>query len=530
MDKKPATKLLAIFVLVTFLFPTEAIAASNPKSGAKCSKFGLVKEFQNKKFTCVKIQKKLVWNKGTFVIKNALENPLSELIPEVISTNKNEVTQKYLPSGCHARVSATLQLKEGSNWKDIGEADGWELIKSCPNTNPYQPFKTITLQSGSIVRWRVYSPGNWEWFSSEETVIPVFKPSNVCQLLGQDGNTNMNMGFPKRSNRLSSKGVIRAIVVGVDFNDVVGVEKPASEFREMTDGMQSFYKKMSANQVSFEFTFTDNFIRMPFESTKYDLGKWNGGDSYGYINALIAGSDAEVDFNRYDVAYFLSPRIIPWASIAYGPAFPIDLQTQDGVIKNSTFSGADAYQNFPGAGWKWISHETGHLFGLHDLYTFQPKEATYGSWDLMSLNWSKAAIELNAWNRYIQGWLSDSEVNCIDKRDIRPTEITISPIERINKLIKAVTIKINDTKILVVESRRNEGLDILSPLQAGTLVYTVDMTVMSGQGGWNTQRRPGSTATDFTDAALKVGDKIIVEGVTIEVLSQDSTGDRIRVS
>jgi hypothetical protein len=148
----------------------------------------------------------------------------------------------------------------------------------------------------------------------------------------------------------------------------------------------------------------------------------------------------------------------------------------------------------------------------------------------MSLNWSTAAIELNAWNRYIQGWLTDNQVKCLDKSNLSATEVVVSPIERVETGIKAVTIKLSDTKILVIESRRNEGLDVLSPSQAGTLVYTVDMTVMSMQGGWNIQRRTGSTALDFTDAALKSGDKIIVEGVTIEVLSQDSKGDKIRVS
>ena len=71
---------------------------------------------------------------------------------------------------------------------------------------------------------------------------------------------------------------------------------------------------------------------------------------------------------------------------------------------------------------------------------------------------------------------------------------------------------------------------MLSPSQAGTLVYTVDMTVMSIQGGWSTQRRTGSTALDFSDAALKTGDKIVVDGVTIEILTQDSKGDKVRVS
>ena len=56
------------------------------------------------------------------------------------------------------------------------------------------------------------------------------------------------------------------------------------------------------------------------------------------------------------------------------------------------------------------------------------------------------------------------------------------------------------------------------------------MTVMSIQGGWSTQRRTGSTALDFSDAALKTGDKIVVDGVTIEILTQDSKGDKVRVS
>jgi len=527
------TRASAILTL-SFLFAsapsTPAISATNPKSGAACSKLGLVKEFQNKKFTCVKNKKKLLWNKGSAIVRSISESPILETKPEPIASGSVEVTQKYLPSGCHARVSATLQLKDGTNWKDLGAADGWEPIASCPSTNPFQPFKTVTLQSGSIVRWKIYSPGNWEWFGNEETVTPVFKPANVCQLLGQDGNTSMNMGFPKRSSRLTSNGIIRAIVVGVDFPDVQSTGNPATEFSEMTEGMQTFYKKMSDNRVAFNFTFTDKFIRMPFESTKFNLGKWNSGDSWGYINALIAGTDEAIDFSKYDVAYFLSPLTIPRDSIAYGPAFPIDLQSKDGPIKNSTFSGADAYQNFPGAGWKWISHETGHLFGLHDLYTLSTKPATYGSWDLMSLNWSTAAIELNAWNRYIQGWLTDNQVKCLDKSSLSVTEVVISPIARVEAGIKAVTIKLSDTKILVIESRRSEGLDVLSPSQAGTLVYTVDMTVMSMQGGWNIQRRTGSTALDFTDAALKSGDKIIVEGVTIEVLSQDSKGDKVRVS
>ena len=107
------------------MLPAQAFAAANPKSGASCTKSGIIKEFQNKKFTCIKVNKKLVWNKGSLVVKPAVGIPVSEPIQQPIPTGPQEVTQKYLPSGCHARVSATLQLKNGSNWKDLGGPDGW---------------------------------------------------------------------------------------------------------------------------------------------------------------------------------------------------------------------------------------------------------------------------------------------------------------------------------------------------------------------------------------------------------------------
>jgi M6 family metalloprotease-like protein len=530
MKPKRVKKFLVAGLVIILALPMAANAGANPKSGTACSKSGLIKEFQNKKFICVKVNKKLIWNKGTSIAINAAQSPVSEPVQQGTPKGPEEVTQKYFAFGCHARASATLQLKDGINWKDLGAADGWEPIETCPNTNPYQPYKSVTLQSGSIVRWRVYSPGNWEWFGSEETVVPVFKPSNACQLLGQDGNSNMNVGFPKRTSRLTSNGVINAVVIGVDFPDVPGVGLPATEFKEMTNGMQVFYKKMSENRVSFNFTFSDKFVRMPFESTKYELGKWSGGDPLGYLNALIANTDGEIDFSKYDVAYFLTPRTIPISSIAYGPAFPIDVQTKDGVLKNSTFSGGDAYQRIPGSDWKWMSHETGHLFGLHDLYTAQTLKPTFGTWDLMAQNWSTTAIELTSWNRYIQGWLTDRQIKCLDKSNFSKTELVLSPIERVDLNLKAIMVKLSNSKILVIESRRSEGLDFLNAQEAGVLVYTVDMAVMSQQGGWKTQRSKNSILADYSDATLKTYDSIVVDGITIEVLSQDFTGDKVRIS
>jgi hypothetical protein len=150
----------------------------------------------------------------------------------------------------------------------------------------------------------------------------------------------------------------------------------------------------------------------------------------------------------------------------------------------------------------------------------------------MSSNWSTSAIEINLWNRYLLGWVADSQVNCLTDVDLKSagSEYLIDPIERVNALSKGIVVKLSDSKILVIESRRNEGFDNLPVSQEGTLVYTVDMTIPTIKGGWQVQRRPGSVMKNFADAALQQGDVITVGGVRIEILKRTEAGDLVKVS
>jgi M6 family metalloprotease-like protein len=362
-----------------------------------------------------------------------------------------------------------------------------------------------------------------------------FIPTTPCQVLDRTNNPEMQVGFPKAPGRLPSFGVIKALIIPVDFPDVPGQRSPNQEFTPMTDGMNDFYYKMSGNKAKFNYEVLKDWVRMPVSSTFHNLGTWGKGNVDGYWKMAIKTADPLVDYSKFDVVYVLSPREIPWASIAYGPAGPLNasgIPSNDGPITNITLSGADAWQNLAnGSAWRWISHETGHLFGLHDLYV-SPGTPTYGTWDLMSNNWSIGAIEINSWNRYLLGWLTDSQINCKSVGEIDALGITqvIDPIERVNDLTKAIVIKLSESRILVLESRRNEGLDVLTPSQEGTLVYTVDMTIPTIKGGWKVQRRPGSSNPDFTDAALRLGDVINVEGLKIEILAHDQSGDTVKIS
>ncbi|MEY3089576.1 MAG: hypothetical protein RLZZ208_844, partial [Actinomycetota bacterium] len=362
---------------------------------------------------------------------------------------------------------------------------------------------------------------------------PTFQPANLCQLRSQDKDPGVTSGFPRLTGRLPSNGEIRALIIPVDFPDVIGTGNPAEVYYGMAMGMDSYFRKVSDNRVSFAFQVLPNYLRMNFQSTAYNLGSWGAGDSYGYWKATLAAADPFVDYSKFDVVYVLSPRNIPWSSIAYGPAFPTSVATEDGFVLNGTISGADAYQSFPpGADWKWMAHETGHLFGLQDLYTVPPQEGTFGEWDLMSLNWSTRAIELNSWNRYITGWLSESQIDCLDVSALNSTPITRDLVPLVEKVSgqKAQYIKLSDSKILVMEYRSTGGFDVIPDGEEGVLIYIVDMTIKSTRGGWQVQRRSGSTKSNFSDAALRAGDKITVSGITIEITSLSKTSASMKIS
>ena len=64
--------LLIALLLFAPLLP--AYAATPPKAGAICSKAGITKNYNGKKYTCIKSGKKLVWNKGV-VIKVVTQAP-----------------------------------------------------------------------------------------------------------------------------------------------------------------------------------------------------------------------------------------------------------------------------------------------------------------------------------------------------------------------------------------------------------------------------------------------------------------------
>ena len=91
--------------------------------------------------------------------------------------------RKFQAEGCHAKVSAILQIKDGTAWKDVIAAQGWEAVAGCPDTNPYAPWAMADIAIGSTIRWYIYAPGAWDWYTSERQVQEVFDPNSYAPVI-----------------------------------------------------------------------------------------------------------------------------------------------------------------------------------------------------------------------------------------------------------------------------------------------------------------------------------------------------------
>jgi M6 family metalloprotease-like protein len=378
-----------------------------------------------------------------------------------------------------------------------------------------------------------------------------FVPNSACQLIDQVTanrtlSTQLSAGFPKVVSRASSFGRIRALIVPIDFPDVQGVDNPVTFFTPIAQQASNFYYAQSYGKLAFDFEIVPNWVRVPFASNLYNMGtpvsvpgqtKESAvglGDPVGYLNALIAATDGPIDFSQYEEVYFLLPKEIPMSSIGWGPAITNANWTSTGVILNGATGSADMYYNekngISGATWKWLVHETGHTLGLYDE-DYQHQSQTLGFFSVMAQSWTNNAFEMLTWDRYLQGWLPESQVACTTLNNLSKGPLTkiLSPVERQDTQLKAVMTPLSGSKILVIESRKSEGYDTISPANQGVLVYTVDMTMGQLAGGYVMQKRTGSVLPSQEDGLLKANDQVVVGGVKITVMGLSSSGDTVKI-
>lgn len=113
-----------------------ASQAASPVTGAKCSKLGQTQIFKNKKFSCIKSGKKLIWSSGNSVTKTPEPTSAPSVVPTPSITPKPETSLKPAPA-VSVSPSPTLSQKEVDlNSFQAISRDSYEKIRRDWPTSP----------------------------------------------------------------------------------------------------------------------------------------------------------------------------------------------------------------------------------------------------------------------------------------------------------------------------------------------------------------------------------------------------------
>jgi len=333
-----------------------------------------------------------------------------------------------------------------------------------------------------IVANCMFCPGN---FAAAEP-IPELAPKG--EVYKTEGPTDFRM-YPK------AEGTVRAVMVFVDFPDApAGDEKTESVAAHLLGDSQAkqFFKDQSYGKMTLDVTVTSGWQRMPRRVAEYGFKRGIGfAEHKAYIAdacALFqtvgrsAGSPGDpagrptVDFSAYQIVYIAAAKT---GEIPLSPAFNAHpgsgVKAAHGEVRLAVTFGNDSYRNR----YTNLIHETGHLLGLPDLYSYTAGIRAVGPWDIMSDIFKGTSFL--GWHRHKLGWLDAGRKVYVAGGT---KEVTLTPLSS-DAGVSMVVIPLDDaqhpSKVLVAE--------VAEPVLGsngklwgdGVLIYSVDASVATGK-------------------------------------------------
>ena len=334
----------------------------------------------------------------------------------------------------------------------------------------------------------------------------------------------------------------------VDFADHRSAESTTRLYSRLVPRSRAWFAEVSYGRVHLSVTAAQHWLRMPHRLSAYGLADGIGWPEHrAYMADAIAAADSEVDFSRFQVVYVVAAK---GTKIERSPAFQaypgsgIEVDGSEVRYGATFFDDTRADARYAA---NVLSHETGHILGLPDLYDVDaaaaPDPAYWrlfrfaGGWDMMS--WNGPGAHFLAWEKWKLGWLDPSQLTCLNGPG--SVTATITPLERAGGL-KAIVVPTGSSSAYVVEARRRIGEDA-QLCKEGVLAYTVDATVPTGDGPVRVRPAERDTSTDLRDrcgplynAPFAIGRGRVARfkdpaaGLSVKVLASGPSGYRVRVT
>lgn len=410
------------------------------------------------------------------------------------------------------------------------EAWSWTFEGGTPATSTERnPVVTYNEAGTYAVSLTLTKGGTTETETKENlvTVVELFSGSTVpaagpCQVNNVFTNDFVGIGFPN-TGPAKSLGTLNVQVLFADFPDAPSSRTTEAVYDIIEPVNDQYFQEMSYGRLEVNLIPHHEWLRLSNNALHYTGGLMSAQGHLAFIQEAVDLADPQVDFSNVDIVVVMAN---PDAEdIPYGPAFgSLNENFAIQADGNSIMTGVTSGYDLNHWGGIWLSHELGHSLGLPDLYSFGADAHQYvGSFSLMGLI-SGAAPAFFAYERWLLGWLDDSQIYCHSAGSVA---IELEQIATEGGL-KAVTVPLSATQVVVIESRRRTGVDASMP-QEGVLVYVVDSSVGRGEGPL--QIKPGSNSGSMkANAPMTTGETYTYNGVTVEVIESKSSSDVVQVS
>lgn len=216
------------------------------------------------------------------------------------------------------------------------------------------------------------------------------------------------------------------------------------------------------------------------------LSNFDGSKTYTY-GELDKNNDGRIDsltiFYGYSNIYSVNTGDCLWNYQAYSTS--VNLQYNNTTITSFAYTQITANFNYlytdkngvKFASLKTMIHETGHIFGLKDLYKTETLSPVYFM-SAMSNALSPIPQYISAKEREVLGWLNSKNIYTINKAGTYTIDVTSSEMPN-NIVCYKLTIPSLGDKILYLEYRKFDGTENKYDSQSKT-VYNQEGKLISG--------------------------------------------------
>jgi M6 family metalloprotease-like protein len=359
----------------------------------------------------------------------------------------------------------------------------------------------------------------------------------ACAVSG-GGDTTISAD-PRAKGFVSAKGTIATAMLFVDFSDAeAGALDTQALYDFYVPRSQRWFQEASYGRAKLAVRPLHGWLRMPHPGSTY-FPEGGERDYDRYITDALRAANETFDFRGVEIVYIVAA---PRSGQDDGPAHFGPSRVLDGQkLSNFVTFGDDTVLTDPASEThsKLLVHETGHELSLPDYYSYDGGDDIHrnlGFWDPMGEAF--LGNHFSAWSKRMLGWLRKPDFLCMRSGS---TTLDLRAIDS-QRGRRGVFIRVSASRAYIVEARRKQGFD--APIcTEGVVVYRLDGRKAGDKGSLTVRRHlpdsgdgsacsGGATAGRFDRAPFVPGSAFRdrTAGVTVEVLSQTTTGYRVRVT